>query len=117
MTTTATTNSKEEEKNIYQEWVDLQKLTVFIETWSSTCGNCKRDCDYSEKKHNTVLGYGVKEGEQGCGIEWKYVSTNYPMLKDRVKTLRPDLEPISMDDHILNAIKQKRLANNKGEFI
>jgi len=70
------------------------KKTLFIETWYSTCGGCRKGANPHEVTHNTILGYGVKEGEKGCGIKWEYVSTNYAGLnmQARIEEMRPDLK-------------------------
>lgn len=71
--------------------------TLFIDTWSSSCGNCGQGCNPDEKSHLTNIGYGIKDGERkGCGIEWKYLSSNYygmgEVFYKRLKEIRPDLE-------------------------
>ncbi len=71
---------------------EIGKHTLFINTWSSTCGNCGEGADPEERTHITCLGYG--EQPPGCGVEWKYVSTNYSGLnmENRLKRMRPDLK-------------------------
>lgn len=85
----------------YRNWIiamhsryPKMKESVIINPSSSTCGNCHEDCDYDEKRHETVLGYGPKNGTKGCGIEWKYVTTQYMGKRDEeaTKECRPDLE-------------------------
>jgi len=70
------------------------KETVIINPWSSKCGNCGEDCSYSEAKHLTNLGYGPQNGTPGCGVEWKYVTTEYlgKREEEASKACRPDLE-------------------------
>jgi hypothetical protein len=75
-----------------KENTEKRKKTVFINTWSTECGNCDRGADYEEKTHKTVLSYG-RQGK-GCGVKWKYLSSHYSkdIIKDELLSkLRPDL--------------------------
>lgn len=71
---------------------DRIKVTLFIDTWSSQCGNCRRGADPDEKRHETIMEMSTANGRPGCGVEWRYVSSNYGrMLADRIREMRPDL--------------------------
>jgi hypothetical protein len=67
--------------------------TVVISTWSAKCNACGHQCDYAEKTHQTIRGYGAKPEDVGCGIEWKYVGTGYAgkHMEEATKACRPDL--------------------------
>lgn len=85
---------------------------LIISSWYATCGTCHRDADMSERAHDTLLGYGVKPGETGCGQLFTSVVYEYcvgyaspymhpdtraelelrePRGECATKTLRPDL--------------------------
>lgn len=69
--------------------------TVIIGHFRSKCANCGIECSYSEKSHQTNLGYSEELRKQpGCGIEWKYAASEYIGSRDEeaVKACRPDLE-------------------------
>lgn len=72
-----------------------RKETLIIDTWNSSCGNCGKGANPEEASHDTVLGYGVKN-EKGCGVKWKYVSSNYSGMGkafyENIRKMRPDLE-------------------------
>jgi hypothetical protein len=72
-----------------------QKNTLIINRNDSYCGNCSKGCDPMEKKHDTVLGYGVT-GKKGCGEIYKFVKSDYSGLdiESDIKKMRPDLELI-----------------------
>lgn len=72
----------------------MRKFTLFIDGWSSTCGNCGKGCNPDEKQHNTNLGYDITdETRKGCGIKWKYVAHGMTGISpERIKQMRPDLE-------------------------
>jgi hypothetical protein len=36
-----------------------KKYTLFVDGWSSNCGNCGKGCNPDEKQHDTNLGYGI----------------------------------------------------------
>lgn len=80
---------------------DIGKHTLFIDTWSSTCGNCGQGAKMEDKTHAKCYGYG--EQPPGCNIEWKYVSSNYTegvIAPDRLKSLVPHLQYVSLYDVI-----------------
>jgi hypothetical protein len=87
---------------------EIGKYTIFIDTWSSTCGNCGLGADPEEKKHKTELGYGAN-GAPGCGIKWKYVSSNYAGNKPErwCKQMRPDLKYLNLFDVLKEEPKVK----------
>lgn len=70
--------------------------TLEIGTWSSKCLECNGGADPNEKTHKTLMGYGVKEGEKGCGVKWDTVTTGYVNLEKRVQQMRPDLKFVSV---------------------
>ncbi|GEM_PF-6605155 len=69
--------------------------TLHINLSNSRCGNCGEGADPTSKTHDKCLGYG--DQPKGCGIEWKYVTTDYSGgdIEKRIKEMRPDLEFIS----------------------
>src|SRR5438270_7773339 len=69
---------------------DKLKEAVIIGTWSSKCGGCGKDTDPYAETHEHVIGFGP--GGPGCGITWRFVTTDYPHLHERVREMRPDLE-------------------------
>lgn len=66
--------------------------TLFIDLSNSSCGNCGKQTLPDGNTHDKVSGYGG--GQPGCGVEWRYVSSNYvgPRIDLAVKRNRPDLE-------------------------
>lgn len=72
---------------------EKQRPMLVINLSSSECLNCGRGCSPEEKSHLTVLGYSVPKDEKGCGIEYKYVTSDYMGMKmeERCKEMRPDL--------------------------
>lgn len=68
----------------------MKEETIVINHWDSKCLKCGKGATPDEKTHDTVLGYGVKEGEKGCGVEWKYKTSEYA----GEISLRPDLVQI-----------------------
>lgn len=71
----------------------MRKETLIVDGWSSRCGNCGIDCDPNEKQHITNLGYNEElRKKKGCGVTWKFISSVYPNMKERLKEMRPDLK-------------------------
>lgn len=69
--------------------------TLIVNNWSSECGNCGKDCDPSEKTHETNLGYDEKtRAEKGCGIKWLYIYSPYGDKGIAKKLGREDLQEI-----------------------
>ncbi len=70
-----------------------KRLTLFINGWSSECGNCGKGCNPDQKTHEINLGYGITDAnKKGCGIEWKYVASGMTGIsKERLLQMRPDL--------------------------
>jgi hypothetical protein len=52
----------------------LPPETVIVGGWESTCNNCGKQTVNFEV-HDKVSGYGG--GEEGCGVEFKFVSASY----------------------------------------
>lgn len=65
-----------------------EQLTLNIEGYRSTCGNCGQEADFHESSH--------RMGGKGCGVTWLYVTTPYFSPSGEtgrgVAALRPDLE-------------------------
>lgn len=78
---------------------DLGLPLLFIDTWSSTCGNCGKSCDPEKKTHSKLLGWGSENGDPGCKVKYEYVSSNYfgPEVEKWCKDMRPDLEYITYE--------------------
>ena len=70
-----------------------KKPVIIINSWDSECGFCGQPADPHEKTHKTIKRYSG-ETEEGCGIEYKYVTTGYSDIGEKVKEMRPDLEYI-----------------------
>lgn len=53
--------------------------TVIIGGWNSHCNNCGRGCSPSDETrgHGVLLGWGDDNGKPGCGIKWKYATSEY----------------------------------------
>lgn len=77
------------------DWHYRLKHTLIINRNDSKCGNCGRDCDFNEKRHDTLLGYDDDNGKPGCRYLWKYVASDYTGMDERLKKMRPDLELMS----------------------
>lgn len=75
-----------------------KQAVLCINTWNSYCRNCGKDCKLEEKIHKTNLGWSP-EGE-GCGIEYKGVTSDYDGLsmEESTKKLRPDLQWVEIGD-------------------
>jgi len=73
-----------------------EKHTLIINRSDSKCGNCNRGAATDQQMHDRELGYGVVGIGKPCGVEFKYVSTSYYGLEERVKSMRPDLEFIDL---------------------
>lgn len=73
----------------------LPDATVLVGSWSSHCNNCGKPCSYTSKTHDVILGYGEENGSPGCGIEWKFIFSEYgPSMEHVLVEDRPDLELI-----------------------
>jgi hypothetical protein len=66
------------------------KQTLIINLFHSKCGNCGFDADPSEKSHRTRLGY-FDNGQPGCGVVWKFVTSEYTGQRESILKMRPDL--------------------------
>lgn len=71
--------------------------TLIISGWSSRCNACRKGANPYDKTHTTVLGYGVSEGEVGCGVRWTHVASDMALPKgeNMVAAMRPDLKFVS----------------------
>lgn len=71
----------------------MSEATLYINLWDSQCSNCNRHCNPRETHYFTLLGYGVKEGEEGCGAEFTSLSSHYmgELVQIQAKYMRPDL--------------------------
>lgn len=67
------------------------KETLIINDWNSTCGHCGEGCDYTSKKHDLLVDLWSKPGSPGCGVTWKYVTSGYSDIMNKLPDLRPDL--------------------------
>ena len=72
-----------------------EKPTLIINLSNAECANCGRGADPKEKTHKTCLGYGKQP--KGCGIKWKYVTTDYKDREKATKKMRPDLKFMAVD--------------------
>lgn len=88
------------------DWHAKMKHTLIIDRSSSSCGNCGRGCDPSERNHDTVYGY-QHSGEPGCHYYYKYVTSNYMISGDGLKEMRPDLEVISPFPNMIQTLEVK----------
>jgi hypothetical protein len=77
------------------QYEERMKQTLVINRSDSRCGACGLNAFPTEPGHNTLAGYSAKPGQKGCGVVWKYVSTDYTDFEgtyDAVRRMRPDLE-------------------------
>lgn len=73
-----------------------EKYTLYINLSNSRCGNCGKECDPNETRHIRECGYHAKEGNKdGCGVKWRYVSSDYFNMDESLIRMRPDLKLIS----------------------
>lgn len=72
--------------------------TLMVDRFSSTCANCMKDADPSEKGHFTLLGYGPDNGQPGCGIIWTQLLSLYydESVEEDMKRFRPDLKYVGL---------------------
>ena len=65
--------------------------TLFIDRWSSECGDCHRGADPMELHHDTVLSY-AGQGE-GCGARFTEVGSHYvgSNMRELAQNMRGDL--------------------------
>lgn len=69
------------------------KETLLVSNWESRCGNCLKPAVPTELSHKTRIGYVVADHGKGCGVIWKYITSEYGR-DDVVRQMRPDLEVI-----------------------
>lgn len=77
----------------------IRDLTVIIDLADSTCGACGEAASPTEGSHQTIMpGYTGKTGV-GCGVEWKYMTSNYygRRVEERSKSLFPQYEWVDID--------------------
>ena len=67
------------------------EAVLLVDRWYSTCGNCGRPCNPNELTHDTILGYGLRNGEPGCGAKFTSMKAEYHPAGDELRRLRPDL--------------------------
>ena len=65
--------------------------TIIVGLSSSKCSECRRGVGPYEPNHHTVIGY--MGSSDGCGAVFTHIDTGYLDLRDRVKSMRPDLIP------------------------
>lgn len=70
---------------------DKFKEALIINRFDSKCGACGKGADPREEAHETQLGYGEHPPE-GCGIRWRFVTSDYTNMEEGVSAMRPDLE-------------------------
>lgn len=83
------------------EYLDSRlKETLLINFSDSVCGNCGKATLPDSKTHEKISGYG--ESRPGCGVKWKYVSSEYFLANEgqdeAIKETRQDLEYIDPRD-------------------
>lgn len=66
--------------------------TLIINRYDSKCGCCGKGASTEQVEHDKALGWG-NQGK-GCGVKFKYVSSSYTGMDQRVAAMRPDLELI-----------------------
>lgn len=73
--------------------------TLIVSHWHTKCNNCGQDCNPDELDHQSVLGYVVPDGTEGCGVIFTHITTMYiGDLEARLtKAMRPDLEFIPLE--------------------
>ena len=80
-------------------WRGDDPQTLYINRWDSRCGNCGWGADPCEKSHETLLpGYSSVHPEQGCGMVWTKVASDYAGMKAPLSAWRPDLEWSGYDE-------------------
>ena len=96
-----------------KSFMGRKRAVLYIDTWSSECGNCGKSCDPDEKTHSKIYGYGADNGKPGCGIRWKYLASHYTGMDEQLKQMRPDLEFIGF--YITSPAHSKTAFIGKGE--
>ena len=84
-----------------QESIRHQTLIV-SRNWAK-CGKCGKGADLHDKRHLhlTAVSYVLpKPDEKPCGVEWKYLASDFADLQGefekRVRAMRPDLEWVGL---------------------
>jgi hypothetical protein len=67
--------------------------TLSIGLNQSHCCRCGRGADPAADTHDVVVEYSSDAGGPGCGVRWRYVTSDYdgPDVQARVSAMRPDL--------------------------
>lgn len=68
--------------------------TLVILDWSTLCAACGEDADPHECRHDTVLGFGPRNGQPGCRVMWTHIAAASPSrigAEARIRDMRPDL--------------------------
>ena len=69
--------------------------TLIIGGWTSTCGDCRQNAYWAEKKHNETFSI-----LKGCGVQWESVTSDEAPQTD-VQAMRPDLKWLDPAEDII----------------
>lgn len=69
------------------------KFALIINRSSSKCGRCDGNADPHEKTHILGKDWGDNAGK-GCGVYWRYLTSEYAGMDEAITDMRPDLELI-----------------------
>lgn len=64
---------------------------LVINRTDSKCGACGRETLPRGETHTDISGYKPVPGG-GCGVRWRYVTSDYTGMREAVQDVRPDLE-------------------------
>lgn len=78
---------------VHRPRADVPAATLIIDPNESRCNACGGGADPSQKSHDSLLGWPPVSHEQGCGVVWTHVTSNYAGedQTERVQQMRPDL--------------------------
>lgn len=71
-----------------------ERPVLIMDRSSSICGNCGKECDPNEYTHTKIVDNNFENKKSGCGVRWKYLTTNSRTIEDLIVKIRPDLELI-----------------------
>jgi hypothetical protein len=67
---------------------------VFVDTMTSSCGNCGLGASYESFNHDQVYGYvqDARNRDNGCGTRWEYITSHrIDFGPKELEECRPDL--------------------------